>query len=186
MGDVTPGQPLIGMGTRFAPNKGVREFIEAIPFISRYLPGARFVLAGEGPLLGWAQDYAAQLGVEDKIAFPGFIRDMFGFWGHLDFALFTCPRESFGLSIAEPQAAGTVVAGYRNGSGSDEIIVPGETGIMVPWGRQEELARELAALWSDPARYAQIAGAARLRLQTHFSLRNMSTQSIELYEHLIG
>lgn len=180
------GRPTIGMALRFAPDTGVREFIEAIPTLSRYLPEARFVLAGEGPLLPWARHQAAALGLNGILEFPGFIPDMPRFWASLDFALFTGPQEPFGLRIIEPQAAGTVVVGYRNGSGSDEIIIPGETGILVPWGDHESLARECAGLWANPTRYSLMAMAAQKRLIKHFSQKKITQHYIDLYYEIIN
>jgi glycosyltransferase involved in cell wall biosynthesis len=179
------GFPLMGMATRFSPDKGVKEFIDLLPGILRYLPQARFILAGDGPLLPWARQYVETLGLTDQVQFPGFIDDTPRFWASLDFALFTSPVEPFGLRIIEPQAAGTVVLAYANGSGSDEVIVAGETGVLVPWGDREALAREGARLWADPDRYQQIARAAWARLQSHFSITQASQKCLELYHELI-
>ena len=179
------GRPRIGMATRFAPDKGIREFIDLIPAMSRLLPEAHFVLAGDGPILPWARRYAAARGLTGRLELPGFIHDVSRFWRGLDLALFTAPREPFGLRIIEPQAAGVVVVGYQNGSGSDELIVPGETGVLVPWGDQETLARACAAVWADPAEYARLANAARRRLQTGFSLERASRGYRDLYGELL-
>lgn len=185
MGDIAPGRPLIGFGTGLGQGKGIKEFLEVLPFISLFLPEARFVLAGDGPLLTWARDYAQTMGLEQTLACPGFIRDMPTFWANLDFALFTSPRETFGMSLLEPQSLGTVVAGYLNDSGSDEVFIPGKTGILVPWGDKETLAREIAATWSDAAQYANIAAAAREYLRTRFSLEVMTQNTIKLYNELL-
>jgi glycosyltransferase involved in cell wall biosynthesis len=185
MGDIPPGRPLIGFGTGLGQGKGIREFLEVLPVISRYLPEARFVLAGDGPLLTWARDYARTRGLEQTLAFPGFIRGMSTFWANLDFALFTSPRETFGMSLLEPQSVGTVVAGYLNDSGSDELFIPGRTGILAPWGDKDTLAREIAVTWSDPDKYAQIAAAAREYLRTRFSLEVMTRNTIKLYKELL-
>jgi len=186
MGDIPPGRPLIGFGTGLGQGKGVKEFLEVLPVISRYLPEARFVLAGDGPLLAWARDYAQTMGLEQALAFPGFIRDMPTFWVNLDFALFTSPREAFPMSLLEPQSVGTVVAGYLNDSGSDELFIPGITGILAPWGDKDTLAREIAATWSDPGRYAHIAAAAREYLGTRYSLELMTQSTLKLYKELLN
>lgn len=185
MGDIPPGRPLIGFGTGLTKGKGIKEFLDALPFISLSLPEARFVLAGDGPLLEWARDYAQTMGLEQRLALPGFIRDMPSFWANLDFALFTSPREAFPMSLLEPQTVGTVVAGYLNDSGSDELFIPGKTGIVVPWGQRESLARKIAATWSDPDKYAHIAVAAREHLGNRFSLEVMTQNTIKLYEELL-
>lgn len=186
MGDIPPGRPLIGFGTGLAKGKGIKEFLDVLPVISQHLPEASFVLAGDGPLLEWARNYAQTMGLEKRLAFPGFIRNMPTFWANLDFALFTSPRETFCMSLLEPQSVGTVVAGYLNDSGSDELFIPGKTGILVPWGDKEALAREIAALWSDPDKYAHMSAAAREHLFNRFSLEVMTQNTIKLYEELLN
>jgi glycosyltransferase involved in cell wall biosynthesis len=185
LGDIAPGRPLVGMATRFAPDKGIKEFLEALPHLSRRLPEARFVLAGEGPLFSWAGTYGAQLGLAEKLALPGFIEDMPRFWRALDFALFTSPREPFGLRIIEPQAAGVAVLGYFNGSGSDEVVAPGETGVLVDWGDAEKLAHEAAALWYNKQKYNHMVQAARNLIESNFSLGAMGEKSLELYREVL-
>jgi len=186
MAAISPGRPLIGMATRFAADKGIKEFMEAIPALARRLPTARFVLAGDGPLLPWAKEYVSINGLSDMVSFPGFIKDVNSFWAYLDIALFTGPKEAFGIGIIEAQAASVVVVGYANNSGSDEIILQGETGVLVPWADQEALAREVEALWSDPPRYKQMAMAARRRLENHFSLEKMTQECLNLYKLLLS
>ena len=180
------GRPLIGMATRFDHDKGIKEFIEAIPPILHYLPNARFSLAGKGPILAWAKEYSASLGLSNILTFPGFIDQTPQFWSSLDFALFTAPHEAFGLRVIEPQATDTVVAGYLTGGGSDEIIIAGETGVLVPWGDRDGLAREMAALWADQERYTRMARAARQRLEEHFNIEKTASRCLDLYEELLA
>jgi glycosyltransferase involved in cell wall biosynthesis len=184
MGSVPFGRPLIGMGTRIDFDKGIREFVDAIPAILHFLPEARFVLAGDGPELNWTRNYAEKLGIGEKLALPGFIRDISNFWPYLDAALFTAPQEPCPMRVIEPQAWGTIVVGYENGSGSDELVIHGETGILVSWEDKEELAKEIFAIWSDQGRYARMSEAAKENTRTHFSIRLMAQKSIDLYEGL--
>lgn len=185
MGNISPGRPLIGFGGRMAPDKGLKEFIDVLPIVSRYLPDARFVWAGDGPLSEWAQSYASQQGLKGKLAFPGFIRNMEAFWSSLDFTLFTAPREAFCMSLLEPLSLGTIVVGYLNGSGSDELIIPEETGILLPWGHAEGLAREISDLWTNYERYQKISLAAKDHVRNHFSLGEMVRKCNDHYQLLI-
>ena len=62
-GRYSPGTPAYRVWRRLlAQGKGIKEFLEVVPVISRYLPEARFVLAGDGPLLYWARDYCPNHG----------------------------------------------------------------------------------------------------------------------------
>jgi glycosyltransferase involved in cell wall biosynthesis len=184
MGDISPGRPLVGMATRFAADKGVEEFFDVIPCVLEHLPEARFVLAGEGPLLSWAKEQCAKRQLEKYLILPGFVRDVMKFWESLDVVIFTCPRETFPRIIIEAQSVGTVVAGYLNNSGSDEAILNGETGIQVPWGERRWLAKEIAALWADKEGCARMAMAARLRAEKDFNINNTAEQCLALYNEI--
>lgn len=185
MEGVPPGRPLIGMATRLDQSKGVVEFLEAIPVLRSRLTSARFVLAGDGPMQEWLREKREEMGLAHVLALPGFIDNVAHFWASLDFALFTSPLEPFGLRIIEPQAAGTVVLGYLSGGGSDEIVVNGVTGILVPWGEKERLAQEAASLWDDPIRLHVMAAAATRRVAEEFSLRRMALECLDLYHQLL-
>jgi glycosyltransferase involved in cell wall biosynthesis len=185
MGDVPPGRPLIGMATRLDRTKGVVEFLEAIPALRSKLPEARFVLAGEGPMGEWLLNKRRELRIDGVLALPGFIENVAHFWAALDFALFTSPNEPFGLRIIEPQLAGTVVLGYLNDTGSDEIVLNGITGILLPWGEKEKLAQEAASLWVDPPRRQAMANAAKHRAEEVFSLRRMALECLDFYHQLL-
>jgi glycosyltransferase involved in cell wall biosynthesis len=180
------GPPLFGMATRFAPDKGVFEFIEVAAEIARRLPTAEFVLAGDGPLLPEAKERARQLGLEGKFGFPGFVNDMDQFWKSLDVALFTCPRDTFGLGIIEPMAYQVPVASYLTGAGSDEIIEEGKNSVAAPWGKSDRLAELAVRLVTDSTLCEALVVQAYHDVTTNFSTERMATQVEAVYSKLIG
>lgn len=79
--------------------------------------------------------------------------------------VFACPsvwEEPFGTVNVEAMAAGTPVVASRAG-GIPEVVADGETGLLVPPGDPDALARALATLIDDPHRRRQLGAAARLR-----------------------
>jgi glycosyltransferase involved in cell wall biosynthesis len=185
MGDIPPGRPLIGMATRLDASKGVIEFIEAIPAILKKLPQARFVLAGEGPSLSWLKAQRQNLNLANILALPGFIERIESFWAALDFALFTSPREALPLCIIESQTKRAVVVGYQNGSGSDEIILNHETGILVPWGDKGQLTEAFAFLWNYPKQRHVLADSAYERVKQIYSLPKMTKECLKVYQMVL-
>jgi glycosyltransferase involved in cell wall biosynthesis len=185
MGEVPPGRPLVGMLCRFAPGMGIEEFIEAIPIILKKLPEARFVLGGDGPMLSWARAERDRLRLNQVLSLPGFIQDIWQFWAELDFALFTSPNEPFGLRILEPQAMGVPVLGYRNYSGSDELIDHGVSGILIGWRQADQIAEEMLSLWREPERREALTTSALERLTHKFSIDRMGRECLNLYQELL-
>lgn len=185
MGEVNPGRPLVGMLCRFSKSKGIEEFIESIPQIRAKLPEARFVLGGDGPLRQFALDARCNLGLNGILSLPGFIKDNWQFWANIDFAVFTSPSEPFGLRIVEPQAMGVPVVGYKNYTGSDEIIENGVTGLLVPWRDSRLLAQEMARLWQEKSPRDAMVEAAYKRVVEKFCVDRMALECSRLYQQLL-
>jgi glycosyltransferase involved in cell wall biosynthesis len=177
-----PGAPVYGMASRLAPDKGLFEFVDVAEAILELSPGARFVLAGDGPLATSVRQLIRSKRLEPAFSLPGHIVDIDRFWRTLDVALFTGPREPLGLRILEPMAAGVPVATYLTGYGSDELIRDGVTGIQVPWGNASMMARRVVELTADIALWRRISAAAAKDVREHFSLVEMCNRLQRVYE----
>jgi glycogen synthase len=114
-------------------------------------------------------------------------------------AVFVCPSvyEPFGIINLEAMACGTPVVAARVG-GIPEIVVPGETGLLVDLDQHEDgftprhperyaraLADGIGELLGDPDRRQQMARAARTRVEKHFSWRRIAEQTLDFYETLL-
>ena len=113
-------------------------------------------LPGTGPDLDKCQKLAADLGIQDKVFFPGFLnRDqILGLYLECQYALVPTNRETFGLSIAEPFVLGRVVF-TRHVGVADDIITHGETGFL--WDTAEDLVKLLVEVLPDKERCEKVA-----------------------------
>jgi starch synthase len=116
-------------------------------------------------------------------------------------ALFCCPSiyEPFGIINLEAMACETAVVASAVG-GIKEVVVDGETGLLVPLEQMAEspfeakdparFARDLAGaintLMADPARRLAMAKAGRARALAHFSWQAIAQQTKALYEKLLA
>lgn len=175
------GTPKYGMATRLASDKGVLEFVEVAREIARQQPTARFVLAGKGPLMAELSARIREGRLEDRFALPGHVVDVDAFWRSIDVAVFTAPREPLGLRILEPMAVGIPVAAFRTGSGSDELIVDGVTGMQAPWGDPHALAMKAVSLTNSREAWMRISAAAAASVREHFSLEVMCDRIESVY-----
>jgi starch synthase len=102
--------------------------------------------------------------------------------------VFICPSvyEPFGLTNLEAMACETAVVASATG-GIPEIVVEGETGLLVPVG--ERLAASLADavnhLLADPARAAAMGRAGRQRAVEQFGWPAVAARTAALYETLV-
>ena len=115
-------------------------------------------------------------------------------------AVFCCPSvyEPFGIINLEAMACETAVVASAVG-GIPEVVVPGETGLLVPFESAggesfeprdpERFARDLAAaineLMGDPARREAMGRAGRQRAVDHFGWAAIARQTVDLYESLV-
>jgi glycogen synthase len=114
-------------------------------------------------------------------------------------ALFVCPSvyEPFGIINLEAMACGTPVVASAVG-GIKEVVVPGETGLLVPFEARgaadfeprdparfaRDLAAAINALLDDPARRREMAGRSRERVERLFSWKSIARRTYEFYQAL--
>jgi len=83
--------------------------------------------------------------------------------------------------ILEAMAAGRPVIGTRVG-GTPELIVDGETGLLVERGAPAALAEAIVALLRDPARRARLGAAASARVAARFAGADSVERLVGAYE----
>ena len=83
--------------------KGPDYFIEAAAKVIPHVPEAKFILAGSGDMLPKLQDRVAELGIEENVVFPGFLRGKAVEEAFLNADLYVMPSvsEPFGISALE-------------------------------------------------------------------------------------
>jgi len=111
----------------------------------------------------------------ERIVFPGWREDLPRLLPALDCFVSTSEREPFGRAVVEAMASGLPVVATDSG-GKRETVVDGETGLLVPQGDVEAVARATDRLRRDPARRAEMGRAARRRAFAEFSLERAARE----------
>jgi glycosyltransferase involved in cell wall biosynthesis len=91
--------------------------------------------------------------------------------------------ESFGLTIAEAMACGTPVVASRVGA-VPELIVEGESGLLVDVGEPQGLAIAVSGLLGDAARRQSIGEAGVARIREHFTLERQADAYLAYYAEI--
>ncbi|MGH3656509.1 MAG: glycogen synthase, partial [Micromonosporaceae bacterium] len=96
--------------------------------------------------------------------------------------VFCCPSiyEPLGIVNLEAMACHTAVVASRVG-GIPEVVVDGETGLLVPPEEPGELARAINELVADPERAARMGEAGRTRAVDEFGWDRVAEQTVALY-----
>ena len=135
-------------------------------------------LPGKGELLDDCRTLARDLGLQDKVFFPGFVNraEMLALYLRCQFAFAPTNVETFGHCIVEPFVLGRIVMTRHIGV-ADDIIRHGETGFF--FDTERDLLDLLLAVLSDHALCARVAANAKqarepfrweMVCQAHFDL----------------
>jgi glycosyltransferase involved in cell wall biosynthesis len=174
-------RPIILAVGRLGPEKGHQHLLKAAALV----PQATFALAGEGPMRQSLEAQAKQLGIDGRVKFLGHREDIQDLLATCD--IFVLPSLSEGLPVSalEAMTASKPVIASAVG-GNKEVVVHGETGLLVPPADPTALATAIQAILSDPAFAARLAVAGTARVQKQFSAETMVGRITQIYDELIS
>lgn len=174
------GAPLIGFVGRLTGQKGVDVLLNAFAIVHRALPTARLLLIGDGPQRAALAALAGGLQISAAVHFAGWREDARAQMAALNVLAIASRWEGFGLVTLEAMQAGVAVVASRV-SALPEIVLDGETGLLVPAAKAAKLAAALLALLQDPQRAMQLGENGRLRAAQLFTVKQMAVQHAALY-----
>jgi sugar transferase (PEP-CTERM/EpsH1 system associated) len=174
-----PTGPVITVA-RLSPEKDQEMLLRSVALLRDALPEVRLEIAGDGPRRAALEALSAELGLQNRVRFLGEVQDVPALLARGSVFVLSSLTEGMSLTLLEAMASGLPVVATRVG-GNPEVVVDGETGVLVPSGQPEELARALQAVLQDPRRAAQFGLAARKRVESHFDVRRMVAEYEALY-----
>jgi glycosyltransferase involved in cell wall biosynthesis len=177
---------VIGKIARLFHLKGHEDLIEAARRVIREQPNVRFLLVGDGILRESLMKRIRELGMSDHFVFTGLVppSQVPALIGAMDALVHTSYRE--GLARALPQAliAGRPVVSY-DVDGAREVVISGETGLLVVPGDTEGLASSLLTLAVDPGLRQRMGREGQRRFAAQFRHQNMTRLIRQLYEQVL-
>ena len=176
---LTDGPTVIEVA-RLAEVKGQRILLAALPSLD-----ANVVLVGRDLERGGAYETelhreAERLGVADRVVFAGQRDDVPGLLAGCDVLCLPSSVEGLPLVVLEAMAQGKPVVATAVG-GTPELVVDGETGLLVPPGDAGALAGALERVLRDPELARRLGEAGRLRALGSFSLSETIERVLGLY-----
>lgn len=167
----------------FNANKNHELLLLALAKLKEKAPGARLLLAGEGPKLASCRALAAQLGVAPMVDFLGYRDDLRSIIPMCDVAVSASLREGLPLNIMEAMACGLPVVATRN-RGHEELVEEGRNGFLVAPGSPAEFASRLKLLHTFRESRLRM-GERSLERVKDFSLDRVLVELVELYKPLM-
>jgi glycosyltransferase involved in cell wall biosynthesis len=151
---------VIGSVTRLHESKGNSYLLDAAARVVEKRPQARFCLIGEGPLRPALESQARALGLGDRFLFAGFVRDVAGALGAFDVSVFPSLWEGTPLTVFETMAAGRPIVA-TDADGLRDVLVDGQTALIVPKRDAAALAERMIDLIDRPGERSRLAQGAR-------------------------
>lgn len=199
---VDPSKPFVLFVGRITRQKGIIHLVNAIPEID---PSLQVVLCAGAPDTKEIGQEMAERVAEVSAQRDGVIwiqemlprEDVIQFYAAA--SVFCCPSvyEPFGIINLEAMACETAVVASAVG-GIPEVVVPGETGELVPLELKpgtfdpvdparfaHDLATAINKVARDPALMARYGAAGRRRVEDHFSWTAIAQRTLALYQTLV-
>ncbi len=172
---------IVGVVARLEPEKGHPTLLDAWPAVVRRVPLARLLVVGEGSRREELEAQAAALGIADTVVFTGRRDDVPAVTAALDVAVLPSYREAQGLTILEAMALSRPVVASAVG-GIPEMIIDGQTGLLVPSHDAGALGAAITRLLTDHAYADMLARGGHDLVHLRFCVELMVYAVEEIYD----
>lgn len=191
---VEPNEPLVGIIGRLTAIKNHRLFLEmARRLVNRNNPQIRFLIVGDGELRSILEAEAKELGLNGRVIFTGWQKEMKRIYQGLDLVVLTSNNEGTPLSLIEALAAGRPVIATDVGGVGDLLGRPSwepegfgvaERGVLVQPQNAEGLAQGVEWLLKNPEQANRLVRRGR-KFAQGFALDKLVTNTTKLYQDLM-
>jgi glycosyltransferase involved in cell wall biosynthesis len=181
------------MVSRLSKKKGHLEALAALAGLPEEVAEWRLSIVGSGPEEAAIRTQVRERGLEGKVDFKGNlpIEDVRQLMAESDILLHPSltpedgDREGIPNAVMEGQATGLPVVSTRHG-GIPELVLDGETGLLVGERQTEALSEALRQLLASKERRLRMGAAGRERIVSEFSLEQQARRYLEIYHELSG
>ena len=175
--------PLVLFAGRLAEQKRVDDLIKALDLLQHVMPELRTIIAGDGDLRETLENLARSYKLTERVHFLGHRDDVPRLMAASNVVVLPSSYEGLPNLILEAMRHSKPVVATA-APGTTEVVSDGETGLLVPVGAPQQLAKALREILRDPELARRLGEAGHARLETDFRLDTMISQYSDLYESL--
>jgi glycosyltransferase involved in cell wall biosynthesis len=140
---------VIGTVGRLEKIKGIEYLLLAMTIILTKFPNAILEIIGDGSQFNKLKEIAENLGISKSVKFLGKFVNVIPFYKRMDIFVLPSLLEGFGIVILEAMAMGLPIVA-TNVDGIKEVVVNGESGILVPPKNPKAIAEAITYLIEHP------------------------------------
>jgi len=173
--------PVVSIVAALRPDKAHHIFLRAARMVVDTIPEAHFLVIGDGPQMPFLKNLAVDLNLENQVHFLGFQRQLGDIFAAVDInCLSSYPQqETLSVAVIEAMSAGIPIVctdvGFMN-----EIVIPNETGFLVPVDDPESLAKKIIFVLKNPEQQQYMSHQARKLVDETLSVHQMARAFEEL------
>lgn len=175
---------IVGFVGRLSEEKGILNFIQAIPQILDQNPDLIFLIGGDGPLYDYLRQYIAKNNLSTKVILTGWInhQDLAEYLNRLRLLVIPSYSEAGPIIAYEAMACGTPVLGTRVGCVLMSLE-DGKTGYLLPNNSPECIAENVVRALGSPD-LELVAEAGRQFVEENFTFESAVARWKEVLEEI--
>lgn len=173
-----------GVVGRLSPEKGQDVFLRALAQARKQDARLVGLLVGGGQEEERLRTLVSELGLDGYCFFSGHVQGMGAWYKAMDIQVMPSFTEGMPNAALEGMLMGLPVIASRVG-GVPEVVIDGSTGLLVPAGDEQLLARSMLDLLSSPERLAQLGAAGKARVKSEFDPAVRARRILDVYTELL-
>ena len=173
-----------GIAARFDPVKDIGCAISAVAKVCRECKNLYLVLGGDGDEADNLRELVKKNGIEERVIFAGWIKDMDSFLNAVDISIVSSLSEGFPYSVLESIRSRCTMISTKVGA-MPEIINDGIDGLLFDIGDSDTLARHIKLLYEDEKLRRGMAERLLKKAKVRYSFENMVKTQVAIYETAI-
>jgi glycosyltransferase involved in cell wall biosynthesis len=178
-----PRSKLIGAAGRLVGWKNFSRFLRLAAHLSKLDPAYQFILAGDGPLTAELKLEAQQLGLGERIVWPGVVPNLEGFYSEIALLVVTSDWEDLPMVVLEAFSHRVPTALVSNNAERDRLKT--EALLLAPDADESQWAEAIHALLESPDRMEAMSAAGQRLMEEEFSPQRQMRWIEEMYEELL-
>ncbi len=182
-----PEKPVFLTVGQLTPGRGFEDFILACAKVHFVYPNIRFLIVGGGPLEADLRGEINRHRLDGVVRLAGAVTDRLTlsiFYQNAYAFAHPSPVEKLSTSLLEAMSCGKAVIA-ADLPGLRDVIVDGETGLLVQPNRPDELAKSMMRLVEYPELVNQLGSAARQRIEQDYSFEAVGERYLAAYQSIL-
>jgi len=180
---IAPDQPVAAFVGRLAPEKGIETLLSVVSHLAARGQTLHLVVAGDGPMRGVVENYAAHGEGGEACHVLGHVRNVRDVLSAADMFITTSHWEGMPLAVIEAMAASLPVVG-TDVAGTRDAVQRDKAGLLVPADDVVALANAVERLVNHPDLRHRLGRTAEQLASQHFTIDATIAAHQTLYEQI--